>query len=268
LDEFGTDVVDPCACALEKEKVTMIKVFQFSPAWGLPNPSPPCMKLETWLRMTKIPYDAMGLDMSRAPKRKVPYIEDDGVLLGDSTFIIEYLEKKHDVHPDAHLSASEKAVSMAMRRMLKEHFYWVIVYLRWMVEANWAPQQLMLANQFPPSLPMEQRLGIADGLRPGALAALDAQGMGRHSPDEVCHLGRGDLTVMRDYLGDKPNLMGDRATTVDATAYAHIANVLNADIDSALRDWTREQKTLVDYCERMREAFFRDFICAEAVRSP
>ena len=34
----------------------MIKLFQFPPYWGLPNASPFCMKVETYLRMTGIPY--------------------------------------------------------------------------------------------------------------------------------------------------------------------------------------------------------------------
>lgn len=38
----------------------MIKLYQFSPAWGLPNPSPFCMKVETYLRMTGLPYEAIN----------------------------------------------------------------------------------------------------------------------------------------------------------------------------------------------------------------
>ena len=38
----------------------MIKLFQFPPAFGLPNASPFCMKLETWLRMAGLP-DCLSL---------------------------------------------------------------------------------------------------------------------------------------------------------------------------------------------------------------
>lgn len=242
----------------------MITLYQMLPVNNLPNPSPPCMKLETWLRMTKIPYQKGGLDVSRAPKGKLPYIDEDGVVLGDSTFIIDYLEKKHDVHPDAHLSASERAVAMAFRRMLKENFYWVIVYIRWIDEANWTRWRLVIADQFPAAIPLEQRLGIVDGIQPGMVASIKGQGMGRHTFDEVCRIGRDDLTAIRDYLGDKPYLMGDRISTVDATAYANIANILLADVDSPLRDWARDQKTLVDYHDRMAAEYFPEFVSKAA----
>jgi glutathione S-transferase len=45
--------------------------------FGIPNPSPFCMKLETWLRMTRIPFEIVRVvDPRKGPKGKVPWIED------------------------------------------------------------------------------------------------------------------------------------------------------------------------------------------------
>jgi Glutathione S-transferase N-terminal domain len=53
----------------------MIKLYQFNPAFGLPNPSPSCMKLETYLRMTGIPFEIIpNASLAKAPKGKIPYI--------------------------------------------------------------------------------------------------------------------------------------------------------------------------------------------------
>ncbi len=38
----------------------MIKLFQFAPAFGLPNASPFCMKLETYLRMAGLPFQLVN----------------------------------------------------------------------------------------------------------------------------------------------------------------------------------------------------------------
>jgi hypothetical protein len=38
----------------------MIKLYQFNAAWGLPNPSPFCMKVETYLRMVSLPYEVVN----------------------------------------------------------------------------------------------------------------------------------------------------------------------------------------------------------------
>ena len=53
----------------------MIKLYQFKPAFGLPNASPFCMKLETYLRMAQLPFVAPKIslgDIGRAPKGKLP----------------------------------------------------------------------------------------------------------------------------------------------------------------------------------------------------
>ena len=62
----------------------MIKLHQFRPAWGLTTASPFCQKLETYLRMAGIEHQVVvERDTRRAPKGKLPYIEEaDGRLLG------------------------------------------------------------------------------------------------------------------------------------------------------------------------------------------
>jgi glutathione S-transferase len=67
----------------------MIELHQFSPNWGLPNASPFCMKLETYLRMANLPHQVVYEDkMDKAPKGKMPYIVDQGKKLGDSNLIL------------------------------------------------------------------------------------------------------------------------------------------------------------------------------------
>ncbi|MBX9811968.1 MAG: glutathione S-transferase N-terminal domain-containing protein [Burkholderiales bacterium] len=44
------------------------------------------------LRMAGLPYECpRGANHMRAPKGKLPYIEDNGRLIADSTFVIDYL---------------------------------------------------------------------------------------------------------------------------------------------------------------------------------
>ena len=66
----------------------MIKVHQFAPAFGLPNASPFCMKLETWLRMAGLPFELVNDgNVMKAPKGKLPYIDDDGQPVADATHV-------------------------------------------------------------------------------------------------------------------------------------------------------------------------------------
>ena len=71
----------------------MIQLHQYPPMFGIPNPSPFCLKLETWLRMAKLPYEVVRVvDPRKDPKGKVPWIEDQGRTIADSAFIIDYLK--------------------------------------------------------------------------------------------------------------------------------------------------------------------------------
>ena len=94
-------------------------VHQLPGAWGLPSVSPFCLKLDAYLRIAGIPFQTV-VDATpfRGPKGKLPWIEHDGNKIGDSGFIIEYLERRFGCDPSARLSAAERAVSLALRRLI------------------------------------------------------------------------------------------------------------------------------------------------------
>ncbi len=54
----------------------MITLYNCGPAWGLPDPSPFVRKVETPLRMAKLPYRTEAAGFAKAPKGKIPYIDD------------------------------------------------------------------------------------------------------------------------------------------------------------------------------------------------
>ena len=100
-----------------------VVLHQFFPSQLSVNGSPPCLKLETFLRMAKIPYvNDYGFNFSK--KGKVPWIELDGQEISDSNFCIQFLTKEFQVDIDSHLSATEKAIAHSVRTMLEENTYW------------------------------------------------------------------------------------------------------------------------------------------------
>ena len=94
----------------------MIKLYQYVPAWGIPNLSPFCVKVETYLIMAGLPYEVVDAIPLQGPKGKLPFIEDNGKRIGDSRFIIEYLKQNYGDRVDGHLTPPERAVSNAMQR--------------------------------------------------------------------------------------------------------------------------------------------------------
>jgi len=228
-------------------------VHQIPGAWGLPTVGPFSLKLEAYLRITGIPYQAV-IDATpfKGPKRKLPWIEHEGRTIGDSGFIIEYLEQRFGCDPNAGLSAAERAVALALRRLIEENLYWVLVYDRWMVETNWPVTRAVVLGMIPAPL----RAVIAPIARRGVRRQLAGHGIGLHSPQEIHAIGRRDIGAIADILGDKPYLMGDTPTEIDAVAYGLLANIVLVPIESPVKDAALGRKNLVDFVERIRARYF------------
>jgi glutathione S-transferase len=230
----------------------MITLHQFPPAFGLPNISPFCMKVETYLRMAEIPYRAVNADLRRAPKGKAPWIEDDGKVIADSGFILEHLVARYGDQLDAALSAEQRATSMALTRMMDEHLYWTVLYTRWMQEDNWRT----LRKVFFGTLPAPLRWFVPDLVRASLRKQLWGHGIGRHRPEEIYALGCADISALADFLGAKPFFMGESPASIDATAYAYLANLLWVPFASPLKTHAESRPSLLAYCERMRDRYF------------
>ena len=73
----------------------MIKLYKFGPAYGLRETGPFVLKLMAYMKLAGIPFsEHREIDPRKAPKKKIPYIVDEGQEIGDSTFIIKHLKSK------------------------------------------------------------------------------------------------------------------------------------------------------------------------------
>ena len=233
----------------------MIKLYQFAPAFGLPNASPFCMKLETYLRMAALPFEAPPASMQRlmqAPKGKMPYIEDEGRLLADSTLIIDYLKQRYGDRLDAWLDAEQRAIALAFARLIEENLYWALLYTRWIDPAGWA----MTREAFFGSMPVPLKWFVPGLARRGLRQQLHGQGMGRHDAAQIIAIGRRDITALADFVGDKPYFMGAQPCTLDASAYATLANLIWPPLESALKLHAAGYPQLEAYCRRMRQRYY------------
>src|SRR5687768_12398094 len=174
--------------------VTPVVVVQFPDLWGR-NISPFGLKLEAWLRLADIPYTVQPTtDLRKAPKGKLPYIRDEGRLIGDTTLIIEHLKASRGIDPDAGLSDRDRAEALALQRLFEDHLYFILAYSRWIDEAGWAT----LAPTFFGRLPPPVRGLAANYLRRRVRRTLQLQGLGRHRPNEIYAMGRQDLQAVAD----------------------------------------------------------------------
>jgi glutathione S-transferase len=227
----------------------MIRLHQFAPAFGLLNASPFCMKLEVYLRLAGLPYEAVNDgNVMKAPKGKLPFIEDQGKALADSSFVIDYLKQTYGDTLDAGLSAEQRALATAFQRLFEENLYWAVVHTRWADAAGWAKTKV----GFFGSLPLPLRWLLPPLARRGILGEMRGHGMGRHSETEIHVIARRDVDAVADFLADKPFMLGAAPTSLDATAYGFLANLLWAPVDSPIRQQAVSRPNLEAYCQRMK----------------
>ena len=62
-----------------------------------------------------------GIDLG--PKKKVPWIEYNGVTMGDSQLIITFLNEKFNVNLNKGLSKEQRAVAWAIQKWIEEFTY-------------------------------------------------------------------------------------------------------------------------------------------------
>ncbi|MGI9132332.1 MAG: glutathione S-transferase family protein [Rhodoferax sp.] len=233
----------------------MITLYQFEPALGLPNASPFCMKLETYLRMAELPYVTPPValrELGKAPKGKMPYITDGDATLADSTLIIDYLKSRYGDPLDGWLDAAQRTVALAFQRLLEENLYWAVVYTRWIEPTGWQ----LTRDAFFGKLPLPLRWIVPPLARRGMRQQLHGHGMGRHSAAEIHGIGQRDITALATFLGDQPYFLGPRPSSLDAIAYAFLANLLWVPLASPLQRHAQRYPQLQVYCERMRSRYY------------
>jgi glutathione S-transferase len=232
-----------------------ITLFQFKPMFGLPNPSPFCMKLETYLRLADLPHKVRGAKgLGKSPTGKAPFIEIDGAVMADSGLIINHLERTHGHPVDGKLTLAQRAESLALQRMMEEHLYWVAVYMRWVdpnTRAAWQPYLQELAGLPSWLAPLVNRMAAR-----GIMKRVRAQGLGRHPPEVIWQMGIADIQALAHWLGNRTWGFGETPTTFDACLAAFVGNIVRTPWNNPLTAATAKHVNLVAHFERMMARCF------------
>ncbi|XP_011303833.1 failed axon connections [Fopius arisanus] len=243
----------------------VVYLYQLSRTPLIPSISPNCLKVETWLRLNDIKYENVDHKMKfRSKKGQLPFIELDGTEIADSSLIIKELSQKFRKELDANLTNEQKLISHAMTSMIENHLVWVYTYWRSKnMDQIIKGYKLNLQHAFGSRLPngiLNFYFKITYGRK--NLKKVKAMGMGVHSTEEIIQLGYDDLKVLSELLADKPFFFGDEPTTLDVTAFAHLAQILYIEKSTtfALRDYMQENcSNLVGLCSRMKERCLPDW---------
>lgn len=245
-----------------------ITLYGFGPALGLPEVSPYVMKTEIQLKLAGVPYVKERGARETAPKGKLPYISDSGVLVADSTFIRAHIEREYDIDLDLGLCTTERSIAWMVERMLEDHLCWAMGYFRWLDPANFARGPARFFDAVPPA----QRPQFLAEIQSQVRTTYQAQGIARHTPAEVADLGTRSLHSLSMLLGEKPFVMGEAPSAVDGIALGVLAGIFAPGFDSPLRRAASRLENLGDYVDRAMARFYPGHewkpVAGRAPRSP
>jgi glutathione S-transferase len=226
----------------------MLKLYSYPTLFGVADNNGYGLKVFAFLRLTGIPFHHEHIfDASSAPRGQLPYIDDDGEIIGDSETILAHLVRKYRLTIDDGLTAAQRDTSLLITRMLDD-LYWVMSYSRWKDERYWPAFRDALMREHP-------RL-----TKEGLLKAKEFnhqryyyQGIGRYEPDAAMARGLADLRVLADLIPASGFVHGDKPTSVDAGIYGFIANIYFYDIDTPLKQFVVAHDNIVRHCRAIHD---------------
>ncbi|EER13322.1 metaxin, putative, partial [Perkinsus marinus ATCC 50983] len=227
-----------------------------------------CTKLHIWLELAGLPYTLLPANGPDGPygevysysschlvklSGKAPYIELNGQVYADSSAIVKMLSDKYGKDLDADLSLEQRAMSIAVQRMVEEHTYFLTL-------ADMALQDgaFEVLNKKLMNLPTVARWIFPTFLLRSFKAILNGQGIGRLPEVDRKRRMKEDIEALSIILGEKKYLVNDdKPSTIDATVFGYLWS--NFDTDSEFTKYmsccTESEKydNLMAYYTRMRE---------------
>jgi glutathione S-transferase len=230
----------------------MITLYTFGPYFGLPDGSPFVVKAMLLLKLAGLDYREDRNGYMKAPKGKLPYIDDDGTVIADSTLIRFHIERKYAFDFDAGYSREQRGIAWSVEKMLEDHLYWAIIDLRWCDKENFARGP----KQFFAAAPAPLRPVIGTIVRRRIAGNLKAHGLGRHGKAEIETMAICDLDAVAGILGDRTFLLGPTPCGADAAMFGMVSGVLAPVFRSPIRDAAEGHANLVAYRDRLLERYF------------
>lgn len=234
-----------------------VVLHQLPPVKDIVSRSPQCLALETFIKMSGIPYDneyeEKAQDVTKENKGKIPYIIYKKDRVEGLKNCIEFLKKEFDVDTDNHLSPTDEAVAYAFRTMIEESTNWSLVYYRWV--DNYGESKKMF-SKLPPVLNVVSPKMFQNKCK----KSIESHIIGRYNREELYNIAEQDLNALAAFLGEKVFFMGEQPSSFDAIAFGLLANFDYGTVGSPQQNLIREKLTnLHDFNERMKEKYWSDW---------
>ncbi|CAJ0586555.1 unnamed protein product, partial [Mesorhabditis spiculigera] len=216
-------------------KHNVVYLYQFPRTPYLPNPSPYCLKIETYLRVNNLKYELNGEQIS------------------DSQIILWRLAKLFEIQDP--VSGHERGTARAIERMLDMSTVNSLNHDRMVKHAH-----LTLArNVSGVPLPAFASNFLATRFAKKAQSMINRK-TDRLSAEELKENLKRDIQAVADVLDTKKFLFGDRMTIADCTAFGHLGTSYFLPFRQHITDLLDDDHPRVkNYLERIRAHYWQDW---------
>jgi len=198
--------------------------------------------------MANLPYDIqIELNPGKGPKGKMPFIEDAGEKIPDSSFIIEHLIRKYSLDHLTITNPEKEAQALAFKSMIEDALYFGLLYSRWVDPNGFKVVKSSFLPMFPPVIGHPFLAFIRNNL----IKQSKAQGLGRHSASEVYAISEKQISSLATLLGENEFFFENKVTYFDATAYAFLNTIMKQPIESPIKKGIKAHSNLCEYIRRM-----------------
>lgn len=228
-----------------------------------PNFFPQCVKVETFLRLAKIPYVAHFTDdVSISPNGRLPLVVHNKAVLAESDFILPYLTQTFKVTLDDHLSQAQHAEGFMIKRMIESSIHYGLnrtIFVDF-------PQ--VLINMFSVEFNLQSIVAsvLVHNMRANTIKVLNAVGYGNLSQEqyerEFLHELQSLETLLKtEHAGDGSGafLLGPKPTSYDCSLYAWLQVAGEMGPHGPGLSFVATSNVLKEYVSRVSRIAFPDF---------
>lgn len=228
----------------------MITLYSYPGLFGLADNNPYGLKIYAFLKLCNLPFRQEHiLEAKNAPHGQLPYIDDEGVLIGDSNAIVAHLTGKYDLQIDSALTPAQRDTDLMIRRMLDD-LYWVMSYSRWQDDRFYP----LFRDAFLQAHAAHVTAEALEAARNFNFKRYYYQGIGRYDPASVYKRGLADLEVLGNLLPANGYLFSPTSTSIDASIYGFVANIYFYEIETPLKAYVDSRLNLVRHCKDIHAA--------------
>ncbi|CAJ0566841.1 unnamed protein product, partial [Mesorhabditis spiculigera] len=229
----------------------LVILHQFPRSPFVPNLSPFCLKIETFLRLYNIKYELKESWTNHTDKGQLPYIELNGERISESQVIIFKLVKHFRVKEN--ISPRDAAIGRAVDRMLDGSTFYTLMNDKMLNNQAFMSREVT-GLKVPGILGKFVASRFANKLKARIMV-----GAGNLTNDDLMEVMKRDLRACADLLGDKPFLLGSRMTMVDCTLFGHLASTYYLPFPQHIQELLdHDHQNLKNYVERIRDTVYYD----------